>query len=140
GSSQIQVISLLTSSRDQTQRGSSPRNWNVDGSALKSTASTRRFPRFVSWRGGRNNRSARPSKRSRPEKYQFSSLLTGARWLCCKKLPGLAHSDRVFRRRKMNIHILSVGCGNMAILLNPDGTRLVIDCNLTEDNKDDVLD
>lgn len=39
----------------------------------------------------------------------------------------------------MDIHILDVGFGNMAILLNPDGTRIVIDCNLTEDNKYAVL-
>lgn len=39
----------------------------------------------------------------------------------------------------MEIHILDVGCGSMAILLNPDGTRFVMDCNLTEDNKADVL-
>lgn len=39
----------------------------------------------------------------------------------------------------MDIHILNVGYGSMAILLNPDGTRIVIDCNLTEDNRDDVL-
>lgn len=39
----------------------------------------------------------------------------------------------------MDIHILDVGLGNMAILLNPDGTRIVIDCNLTEENKDAVL-
>ena len=39
----------------------------------------------------------------------------------------------------MDIHILNVGYGSMAILLNPDGTRIVIDCNLTEDNRDDIL-
>ena len=39
----------------------------------------------------------------------------------------------------MDIHILDVGCGSMAILLNPNGTVTVIDCNLTQDNKDPVL-
>jgi beta-lactamase superfamily II metal-dependent hydrolase len=39
----------------------------------------------------------------------------------------------------MDIHILDIGLGNMAILLNPDGTRTVIDCNLTEENMKDVL-
>jgi len=39
----------------------------------------------------------------------------------------------------MDIHIVDVGCGSMAILLNPDGTVTVIDCNLTEDNMDSVL-
>ncbi len=39
----------------------------------------------------------------------------------------------------MDIHILDVGCGNMAILFNPDGTRVVIDCNITSDNSNDVL-
>src|SRR6266404_3811242 len=38
----------------------------------------------------------------------------------------------------MDIHILDVGCGGMAILLNPDGTRIVMDCNLTDEKKDDV--
>jgi len=40
----------------------------------------------------------------------------------------------------MDIHILDVGCGSMAILLNPDGSRFVIDCNITEDNMDAVLE
>ena len=39
----------------------------------------------------------------------------------------------------MDVHILDVGCGNMAICLNSDGTRIVIDCNITEDNQDSVL-
>jgi beta-lactamase superfamily II metal-dependent hydrolase len=39
----------------------------------------------------------------------------------------------------MDIYVLDVGFGNMAILLNPDGTRFVIDCNLTEDSKGDLL-
>jgi beta-lactamase superfamily II metal-dependent hydrolase len=40
----------------------------------------------------------------------------------------------------MDIHILDVECGNMAICLNPDGTCIVIDCNITTDNMDTVLD
>lgn len=40
----------------------------------------------------------------------------------------------------MDIHILDVGCGSMAILLNPDGSRFVIDCNITDDNMDAVLE
>jgi beta-lactamase superfamily II metal-dependent hydrolase len=39
----------------------------------------------------------------------------------------------------MQIHIIDVGCGNMAIILNPDGTKVVIDCKLTSDNIADVL-
>lgn len=39
----------------------------------------------------------------------------------------------------MDIHILDVGCGNMAILLNPDGTIVVLDCNITTGNSNDVL-
>jgi len=39
----------------------------------------------------------------------------------------------------MDIYILNVGCGNMALIINPDGTRFVIDCNITEENKDNVL-
>ena len=39
----------------------------------------------------------------------------------------------------MDIHILDVGCGSMALVLNPDGTRHVIDCNITEENKSVIL-
>ncbi len=39
----------------------------------------------------------------------------------------------------MEIHVLDVGCGSMALILNPDGTRYVIDCNITEDNKENIL-
>ncbi len=39
----------------------------------------------------------------------------------------------------MDIHILDVGCGNMALIMNPDGSRYVIDCNITDDNKDAIL-
>ena len=36
----------------------------------------------------------------------------------------------------MEIHILNVGCGNMALVTHPDSSKFVIDCNITEDNKD----
>jgi len=39
----------------------------------------------------------------------------------------------------MYIHILDVGCGNMAILLNPDGSKVILDCNITTDNREGVL-
>ena len=39
----------------------------------------------------------------------------------------------------MEIHIVDVGCGNMSIILNPDGTKIVLDCNITEDNSARVL-
>ncbi len=39
----------------------------------------------------------------------------------------------------MEIHILNVGCGSMALILNPDGTRYVIDCNITDENKAAIL-
>jgi beta-lactamase superfamily II metal-dependent hydrolase len=35
----------------------------------------------------------------------------------------------------MEIHIVEVGCGSMAILMNPDNSVFVLDCNITEDNK-----
>jgi len=39
----------------------------------------------------------------------------------------------------MEIHILDVGCGNMALIVNPDGSKYVIDCNITTDNKVAIL-
>ena len=39
----------------------------------------------------------------------------------------------------MDIHILDVGCGNMTLIINPDGSRYIIDCNITDDNKDAIL-
>lgn len=39
----------------------------------------------------------------------------------------------------MEIHVLDVGCGSMAIILNPDGTKVVLDCNITKDNSKAVL-
>jgi len=39
----------------------------------------------------------------------------------------------------MDIHILDVGCGNMALIVNPDGSRYVIDCNITTENKVAIL-
>ena len=40
----------------------------------------------------------------------------------------------------MDIHILDVGCGSMAIILNPDGTKIVLDCNITTSNSKSVLE
>lgn len=37
------------------------------------------------------------------------------------------------------VHFLDVGCGNMTLLLFPNGTTYLYDCNLTDDNEDDVL-
>ena len=39
----------------------------------------------------------------------------------------------------MDMHILDVGCGNMALIVNPDGSRYVIDCNITTENKVTIL-
>ncbi len=37
------------------------------------------------------------------------------------------------------IHFLDVGCGNMTLILFPNGTTYLYDCNLTDDNEDQVL-
>ena len=37
------------------------------------------------------------------------------------------------------IHFIDVGCGNMQLILLPDGLIFMYDCNITNDNKDDVL-
>lgn len=37
------------------------------------------------------------------------------------------------------LHFLDVGCGNMTLILFPNGTTYLYDCNLTDDNEDDVL-
>lgn len=37
------------------------------------------------------------------------------------------------------IHFLDVGCGNMQIILLPDGSIFIYDCNVTADNEGDVL-
>jgi len=39
----------------------------------------------------------------------------------------------------MDIHFVSVGCGNMTLLLFPDGRTYIYDCNVTNDNEDSVL-
>lgn len=39
----------------------------------------------------------------------------------------------------MEIHFINVGCGNMTLLLYPNGTTHLYDCNLTEDNKKDTI-
>jgi hypothetical protein len=39
----------------------------------------------------------------------------------------------------MEIHFINVGCGNMTLLLYPNGTAHLYDCNLTEDNKKDTI-
>ena len=39
----------------------------------------------------------------------------------------------------MEIHFIAVGCGNMTLLLFPDGVTYLYDCNVTSDNANDVL-
>jgi beta-lactamase superfamily II metal-dependent hydrolase len=39
----------------------------------------------------------------------------------------------------MEFHFIDVGCGNMTLLLFPEGTTYLYDCNVTEDNEDAVL-
>ena len=39
----------------------------------------------------------------------------------------------------MEIHFLDVGCGNMVLLLFPGGSIFMYDCNITDDNQDDVI-
>ena len=39
----------------------------------------------------------------------------------------------------MEIHFIDVGCGDMTLILMPNGTTFVIDCNITNDNKDSVF-
>ena len=39
----------------------------------------------------------------------------------------------------MEIHFIDVGCGDMTLILMPNGTTFVIDCNITNDNKDSIL-
>src|SRR6266481_534982 len=36
-------------------------------------------------------------------------------------------------------HFLDVGCGNMTLLLFPNDTTYLYDCNVTDDNEEDVL-
>ncbi len=40
----------------------------------------------------------------------------------------------------MEIHFVDVGIGNMTIVLMPEGTKLVCDCNITSDNRQRVMD
>jgi beta-lactamase superfamily II metal-dependent hydrolase len=37
------------------------------------------------------------------------------------------------------IHFLNVGCGNMQIILLPGGKVFIYDCNITDDNEEDVM-
>lgn len=37
------------------------------------------------------------------------------------------------------VHFIDVGCGNMTLLLFPNGTTYLYDCNVTDDNEEDVL-
>lgn len=39
----------------------------------------------------------------------------------------------------MEIHFINVGCGDMTLLLMPNGTTFLIDCNITNDNSKDVM-
>lgn len=39
----------------------------------------------------------------------------------------------------MEIHFIKVGCGNMTLLLFPDGTTWLYDCNVTDDNEEEVI-
>ena len=36
-------------------------------------------------------------------------------------------------------HFLDVGCGNMTLLLFPNGITYLYDCNVTDGNEEDVL-
>jgi hypothetical protein len=36
-------------------------------------------------------------------------------------------------------HCIDVGCGNMVVVLLPDGIVFVCDCNITDDDEDRVL-
>ena len=37
------------------------------------------------------------------------------------------------------VHFMDVGCGNMTLVLFPNGATYLYDCNVTDDNEDDVL-
>jgi len=37
------------------------------------------------------------------------------------------------------VHFLDVGCGNMTLILFPNGSTYLYDCNVTDDNEDDIL-
>jgi beta-lactamase superfamily II metal-dependent hydrolase len=39
----------------------------------------------------------------------------------------------------MKIHFIDVGCGNMTLIIMPEGSVIVYDCNITEENKDRIL-
>ncbi len=39
----------------------------------------------------------------------------------------------------MDIHFIDVGCGNMTLIVLPEGSVVVYDCNITDDNKERVL-
>lgn len=39
----------------------------------------------------------------------------------------------------LTVHFINVGCGNMTLILLPDGEIFFYDCNITEENKEIVL-
>ena len=39
----------------------------------------------------------------------------------------------------LRAHFFNVGCGNMTLLILPDGSSLMYDCNITDANKDRIL-
>ncbi len=39
----------------------------------------------------------------------------------------------------MEVHFIDVGCGDMTLILMPNGTTFIIDCNVTNDNKENVI-
>jgi len=39
----------------------------------------------------------------------------------------------------MKVQFIDVGQGNMTLLQMPDGTNILYDCNVTEENEDRVL-
>jgi len=39
----------------------------------------------------------------------------------------------------MFVHFIDVGCGNMTLIIFPNGSRFLYDCNLTEENTDAAL-
>ena len=39
----------------------------------------------------------------------------------------------------MEIHFVNVGCGTMVMILLPEDSIFMYDCNITNDNEDDVI-
>ena len=44
-----------------------------------------------------------------------------------------------YHKLNMEIHFLNVGCGTMVLILFPDNSIFMYDCNITNDNEDDVI-